>query len=196
MAGHCPWVLVWTGACYWYGAGGFVFNSPSPFFLFWGCKRGANTHEHEAHAHARPRACELGMLVRDPAGWSGGAAVWLVYATGCVLRGHPHTHTRSYTPAVIPAASTCCPAGRSLCGERPRGPRRSGPTETCATTTPPAAAANVQLRGVTAHSRRRGHDGRRRHHHRRRRRRHPHGRQDDGRAAAGGGSRRLRRRGL
>ena len=28
MAGHCPWVLVWPVACYWHGAGGFVFNSP------------------------------------------------------------------------------------------------------------------------------------------------------------------------
>ena len=25
MAGHCPWVLVWTGACYWHGVGGFMF---------------------------------------------------------------------------------------------------------------------------------------------------------------------------
>ena len=22
--GHCPWVLVWTGACYWKGVGGFI----------------------------------------------------------------------------------------------------------------------------------------------------------------------------
>ena len=29
MAGHFPWVLVWTGACYWHGVGGFMFNSPS-----------------------------------------------------------------------------------------------------------------------------------------------------------------------
>ena len=34
LAGHCPWalgpwVLVWTGACYWHGVGGFMFNSPS-----------------------------------------------------------------------------------------------------------------------------------------------------------------------
>ena len=29
MAGHCPWVLVWTGACYWHGVGGFLFNSLS-----------------------------------------------------------------------------------------------------------------------------------------------------------------------
>ena len=29
LTGHCPWVLVWTGACYWYGVGGFVFNSSS-----------------------------------------------------------------------------------------------------------------------------------------------------------------------
>ena len=29
-AGHCPsWVLVWTGACYWHGVGGFMFNSSS-----------------------------------------------------------------------------------------------------------------------------------------------------------------------
>ena len=24
LAGHCPWVLVWTGACYWKGVGGRV----------------------------------------------------------------------------------------------------------------------------------------------------------------------------
>ena len=29
LAGYCLWVLVWTGACYWNGAGGFMFNSPS-----------------------------------------------------------------------------------------------------------------------------------------------------------------------
>ena len=22
LAGHCPWVLVWAGACYWHGVGG------------------------------------------------------------------------------------------------------------------------------------------------------------------------------
>ena len=27
LAGHFPWVLVWTGACYWHGVGGFMFNS-------------------------------------------------------------------------------------------------------------------------------------------------------------------------
>ena len=27
LAGHCPWVLVWSGACYRHGVGGFVFNS-------------------------------------------------------------------------------------------------------------------------------------------------------------------------
>ena len=26
LAGHCLWPLVWTGACYWHGADGFVFN--------------------------------------------------------------------------------------------------------------------------------------------------------------------------
>ena len=29
LAGHCPWVLAWTGACYWHGVGGFMFNLPS-----------------------------------------------------------------------------------------------------------------------------------------------------------------------
>ena len=33
MAGHlatdCPWVLVWTGACYWHGVGELMFNSSS-----------------------------------------------------------------------------------------------------------------------------------------------------------------------
>ena len=28
----CPWVLVWAGACYWHGVGGFVFNSQSGDF--------------------------------------------------------------------------------------------------------------------------------------------------------------------
>ena len=33
LAGHFPWVLVWTGACYWHGVGGFVFNSSqSPMY--------------------------------------------------------------------------------------------------------------------------------------------------------------------
>ena len=27
--GHFPWVLVWVGAYYWHGVGGFVFNSSS-----------------------------------------------------------------------------------------------------------------------------------------------------------------------
>ena len=29
LVGHCFWVLVWTGACYWHGVGGFVFNLSS-----------------------------------------------------------------------------------------------------------------------------------------------------------------------
>ena len=29
LAGHCPWVLVWAGACYWHGVGEFVFDSSS-----------------------------------------------------------------------------------------------------------------------------------------------------------------------
>ena len=29
LACHFPWVLVWTGACYWHGVGGFMFNSSS-----------------------------------------------------------------------------------------------------------------------------------------------------------------------
>ena len=29
MAGHFSWVLIWTGACYWHGVGGFVFDSSS-----------------------------------------------------------------------------------------------------------------------------------------------------------------------
>ena len=29
LAGHCLWVLVWTGACYRHGVGGSVFNSSS-----------------------------------------------------------------------------------------------------------------------------------------------------------------------
>ena len=29
MAGHFLWVLVWAGACYWHGVGGFMFNSSS-----------------------------------------------------------------------------------------------------------------------------------------------------------------------
>ena len=29
MAGHCLWILVWTGACYWHGLRGFMFNSSS-----------------------------------------------------------------------------------------------------------------------------------------------------------------------
>ena len=29
LRGHCPWVLVRTGARDWHGVGGFVFNSPS-----------------------------------------------------------------------------------------------------------------------------------------------------------------------
>ena len=31
MAGLFLWVLVWTGACYWHGVGGFMFNSSSSF---------------------------------------------------------------------------------------------------------------------------------------------------------------------
>ena len=27
--GHCLWVLVWAGACYWHGVGGFMFSSSS-----------------------------------------------------------------------------------------------------------------------------------------------------------------------
>ena len=29
LAGHFLWVLVWTGACFWHGVGGFMFNSSS-----------------------------------------------------------------------------------------------------------------------------------------------------------------------
>ena len=29
MACHCLWVLVWAGACYWNGVGGFMFDSSS-----------------------------------------------------------------------------------------------------------------------------------------------------------------------
>ena len=29
LAGNFLWVLVWTGACYWHGVGGFMFNSSS-----------------------------------------------------------------------------------------------------------------------------------------------------------------------
>ena len=29
LAGHFLWVLVWAGACYWHGVGGFMFNSSS-----------------------------------------------------------------------------------------------------------------------------------------------------------------------
>ena len=29
MVGHCPWVLVWTGVCYWHGVGEFIFSSSS-----------------------------------------------------------------------------------------------------------------------------------------------------------------------
>ena len=29
LADHFLWVLVWTGACYWHGVGGFMFNSSS-----------------------------------------------------------------------------------------------------------------------------------------------------------------------
>ena len=31
LAGHCLWVLVWTGACYWHGVGGFMFKMVSQF---------------------------------------------------------------------------------------------------------------------------------------------------------------------
>ena len=37
LAGHRPWVLVWTGACYWHGMGGFVFNSSSSHHHRRGC---------------------------------------------------------------------------------------------------------------------------------------------------------------
>ena len=34
MACHCPWVLVWAGACYWCGVGAFMSNSSSsPLWL-------------------------------------------------------------------------------------------------------------------------------------------------------------------
>ena len=36
LAGHFLWVLVWTGACYWHGVGGFMFNSSSLFVALWG----------------------------------------------------------------------------------------------------------------------------------------------------------------
>ena len=35
MAGHFLWVLVWTGACYWHGVGGFMFNSSSSPYPTW-----------------------------------------------------------------------------------------------------------------------------------------------------------------
>ena len=30
LAGHFPWVLVWTGACYWHGVGGFLSRAGIP----------------------------------------------------------------------------------------------------------------------------------------------------------------------
>ena len=41
LAGHFFWVLVWTGACYWHGVGGFMFNSSSS----------ANRHTVEGATH-------------------------------------------------------------------------------------------------------------------------------------------------
>ena len=35
IAGHFLWVLVWTGACYWHGVGGFMFNSSSSSSSAW-----------------------------------------------------------------------------------------------------------------------------------------------------------------
>ena len=44
MAGHCPWVLVWAGACYWHGVGGFKFNSsPSPLVIVRAASDGASS---------------------------------------------------------------------------------------------------------------------------------------------------------
>ena len=47
LDGHRPWALVWAGACYWNGVGGFVFNSsskPSPLV-------GSHTNFTPAHSH-------------------------------------------------------------------------------------------------------------------------------------------------
>ena len=59
LAGHCHWDLVWVGACYWHGVGGFVFNSSSSrrgwvfivqffFFLCIEASRGS-TAAHRGH---------------------------------------------------------------------------------------------------------------------------------------------------
>ena len=60
LAGHSPWVLVWAGACYWHGVGGFVFNSPSSWIAKYGTARPfskcCDNHHTPAHNHAPSHA--------------------------------------------------------------------------------------------------------------------------------------------
>ena len=87
LAGHFLWVLVWTGACYWHGVGGFVFNSPSSppaligaayagLIFNWGCVCAVasaslpNTHPMRLH-HSRMCVIRilpyyLARLIRKP----------------------------------------------------------------------------------------------------------------------------------
>ena len=60
LAGHCLWVLVfWTGACYWHGVGGFLFNSPSSSSPNW--QAPASTGK-PAGQPSRSRAVEGGLV--------------------------------------------------------------------------------------------------------------------------------------
>ena len=57
LAGHCLWVLVWAGACYWHGVGEFMFNSPSSL-----CRVQGAVKDGKSLASGRPDAGVVGGL--------------------------------------------------------------------------------------------------------------------------------------
>ena len=73
LAGYCPWVLVWAGACYWNGVGGFMFHaspsgSPKAAHSAVPCSKRLPEPENPA-GHSPERADPPPRALTD--GWSG-----------------------------------------------------------------------------------------------------------------------------
>ena len=119
MTGHCHWVFVWTGACYWHGVGGLKFNSPSPpagllpiYFI------------HGPPGRRRTSAT-WGLAWLDKRGGAGADQPTPGFAPGIGHRRTTHTEPQSPPPRTAKTASRQLeregPMGPCLCRRRPRG---------------------------------------------------------------------------